>query len=190
VTFGATQSAQTYRVVSSENIFDIVGPILVPPPGVTLITLNSAINPYPDIGNTIYSANGGYALWQQEFGKNEVSFNAETAIASSITTCDISWVGGTPSQDTGTGVNRRMHLRRVEPDFVQTGKMDMTILGRKFARGNVENSGPYPFYPDTGKIDLRVEHREIRIKFESNDINGDFEMGRILITAEYGDERP
>jgi hypothetical protein len=119
-----------------------------------------------------------------------VSFNAETAVTSSFTTCDISWVGGTPSQDTPSGPNRRMHLRRIEPDFLQAGEMNLTILGSKFARGTIENSGPFPFNPDTGKIDLRVEHREIRLKFESNASNGNYEMGRILITAEYGDERP
>jgi hypothetical protein len=37
---------------------------------------------------------------------------------------------------------------------------------------------------------LRVEHRLIRLKFESNEIDGNFEMGRNLITAEFGDERP
>ena len=83
-----------------------------------------------------------------------------------------------------------MHLRRVEPDFVQTGTMTMEIDGRKFARGGSENSGPYPFDPDTGKIDLRVEHREVSLTFTSNVIDGNYEMGRLLITAEYGDERP
>jgi hypothetical protein len=83
-----------------------------------------------------------------------------------------------------------MHLRRIEPDFVQEGVMSMTVLGRKFARGEVENSGPFFFDPNTGKIDLRVEHREMRLKFESNTLGGTYQMGRILITAEYGDERP
>jgi len=69
--------------------------------------------------------------------------------------------------------------------------MSMTILGRKFASSALEeDSGPYYFTQDTGKIDLRVEHRLIRLKFESNEINGNFEMGRNLITCEFGDERP
>ena len=58
------------------------------------------------------------------------------------------------------------------------------------ARGTVETNGPYDFDSDTGKIDLRIEHREVRLQFESNTINGNYEMGRVLITAEYGDERP
>jgi len=162
----------------------------VPLPGVTLVTLTEDISPVEPVGSLVYGITGGYGLWQHEFGVNAVSYIAETAVTSSFTTCDISWVGGTPSQDTAQGPNRRMHIRRIEPDFVQVGEMNLTILGRKFARGAVENSGPYPFDPDTGKIDLRVEHREIRLKFESNDIDGDYQMGRLLITAEYGDERP
>jgi hypothetical protein len=160
------------------------------PEGVTLITVANAFNPSLLPNDLVYYIEGGYPLWQQEFGTNAITFNQEFAITSSITTCDISWVGGIPSQDTATGVNRRMHLRRVEPDFVQTGTMGMTILGRKFARGETETSGPFYFDPDTGKIDLRVEHREVRLKFESNVLDGNFEMGRLLITAEYGDERP
>jgi hypothetical protein len=162
----------------------------VPLPGVTLVTLTENISPAEPVGSLVYGVTGGYALWQHEFGLNAVSYNAETAVTSSFTTCDISWVGGTPSQDTAQGPNRRMHLRRIEPDFVQEGELNLTILGRKFARGSAEQNGPYPFDPDTGKIDLRVEHREIRLKFESNVVGGNYEMGRLLITAEYGDERP
>jgi hypothetical protein len=82
-------------------------------------------------------------------------------------------------------------LRRVEPNFLQTGTMAMSILGRKFANSVTEEiSGPYYFEPHTDKIDLRVENRLMRLKFESNEIDGDFEMGRLMITAEFGDERP
>ena len=35
-----------------------------------------------------------------------------------------------------------------------------------------------------------VEDREIRLKFESDTLGGNYEMGRLLITAETGDERP
>lgn len=180
---------EVYQVITSEFIFNS-GVIATNPEGVTLITVNKNFDPVQQAGDIIYYIEGGYPLWQQEFGINKVTFNQEFAITSSITTCDISWVGGTPSDDMASGVNRRMHLRRVEPDFVQSGTMSMIILGRKFARGAVENSGPFYFDPDTGKIDLRVEHREIRLQFESNTLNGNFEMGRLLITAEYGDERP
>jgi hypothetical protein len=197
ITFGAGDYVATsngdnptvYKVVTSQFLFTSAI-TATNPEGVTLITVDENFNPSLVAGNLVYYIEGGYPLWQHEFGTNAITFNQEFAITSSITTCDISWVGGIPSQDSPTGVNRRMHLRRIEPDFVQTGAMALTILGRKFARGAVENSGPFPFDPDTGKIDLRVEHREIRLKFESNVLDGNFEMGRLLITAEYGDERP
>ena len=185
----SNSSSPTATVYTIESSVFIYGGA-VPLPGVTLVTLTEIISPAAPIGSLVYGITGGYALWQHEFGLNAVSYNAETAVTSSFTTCDISWVGGTPSQDTAQGPNRRMHMRRIEPDFVQEGEMNLFILGRKFARGPVETNGPYPFDPDTGKIDLRVEHREIRLKFESNTASGNFEMGRLLITAEYGDERP
>ena len=132
----------------------------------------------------------GYSVWQQEFGLDQVTDQGVFAIPSNFTTCDISWIGGDPGQDTLAGVNRRMHIARVEPDFVQNGDMTMTVLGRPFAQGPTETKGPYPFTPDTGKIDLRVEFREIRLQFESNTIGGNYELGRTMITTTYGDERP
>jgi len=157
----------------------------------TLITLSSAITVSIPAGTLVFPISGGYTIWQHEHGLNQVTPENELAVYSSITTSDISWLTGDPSQEGLVGVNRRMHLRRVEPNFLQAGTMAMTILGRKFAGGqNEENSGPYYFTQDTGKIDLRVEHREVRLKFESNTVGGNYEMGRLLITAEYGDERP
>jgi hypothetical protein len=152
--------------------------------------VDKVINPAVTPGNFVYYISGGYSLWQQEFGLNKVGDTAESAIYSSFTTADISWIGGTPAQDTNTSVNRRMHIRRIEPNFVQDGPISMTILGRKFAGSEPEVSGPFEFFQDTGKIDLRVEHRLINLKFESNSINGNYEMGRNMITAEFGDERP
>jgi hypothetical protein len=81
-------------------------------------------------------------------------------------------------------------LRRIEPDFVQAGDMTLQVLGRKFARGEEQASAEFTFGPDTGKIDLRIENRESRLRFVSNVMDGNYEMGRVLVTAEFGDERP
>jgi hypothetical protein len=188
ITFSQDPGATVYRIASS--IFSY-NDTTNPPPGATLITVTTEFNPLPDVGSVVYVATGGYILWQHEFGLNKVTDAGETAITANFTTCDISWVGGTPAQDSPQGVNRRFHIRRIEPDFVQDGTMSLTIQGRKFASGpNEEDSGPYFFDPDTPKIDLRVEYREASLLFQSDTLNGNFEMGRILITAEYGDERP
>jgi hypothetical protein len=177
----------TYLVSASEFIFNET----IGAPGATLVTCKTNFPDFVKTGTAVYFIEGGFNIWQHEYGYNQIGLLGETAVYSSITTCDISWLTGNPSQNALQGINRRMHLRRVEPNFLQNGVMSMTILGRKFASGPFEEtSGPYYFSPDTGKIDLRVEHRLVRLKFESNTIDGNYEMGRNLITAEYGDERP
>jgi hypothetical protein len=189
LSFSTVPQDTTYLITNSEFIFNsTIHPLY--PFGVTRITCSTPFNITPSVGGLIYYISGGYPIWQQEFGLNKISFFGETAIPSSFTTCDISWVGGTPSQDTPSGINRRMHMRRVEPDFVQSGDMTLTLLGRKFARGDTQESQTFNFGPNTGKIDMRVEQRELSLKFSSSNIDGNYEMGRILITAEYGDERP
>ena len=188
LTFSTVDSLnQTYLITVSQHIYNTT----IGTPGVTLITVSKDFAVAPVAGDPVYYVTGGFNIWQHEFGVNELALDGEFAVYSSITTCDISWLTGSPSQNAIQGINRRMHLRRVEPNFLQTGVMSMTILGRKFAGGQQEeNNGPFYFSQETGKIDLRIEHRLIRLKFESNEIDGNYEMGRNLITAEFGDERP
>lgn len=187
ISFTNSESAPVYKITVSTHIYDTI----IGTPGVTLVTCSEDFTTTPVPGTYVYSINGGYNIWQHEFGQNKIAINGETAVYSSITSNDISWLTGSPAQESTVGVNRRMHLRRVEPNFLQTGTMSLTILGRKFAGGQYEeDSGPFYFTQDTGKIDLRVEHRLVRFKFVSNELDGNFEMGRNLITAEFGDERP
>jgi hypothetical protein len=187
ISFNNSLDAPVYLVTVSNHIYNTT----IGTPGVTLVTCSIDFDPLAVAGDFIYSINGGYNIWQHEFGQNQIAINGETAVYSSITTNDNSWLTGSPAQESTTGVNRRMHLRRFEPNFLQTGTMSLTILGRKFAGGQYEeDSGPFYFTQETGKIDLRVEHRLVRFKFISNELNGNFEMGRNLITAEFGDERP
>jgi hypothetical protein len=129
-------------------------------------------------------------MWQQEIGTDRVEPTGQTAIPAYFTTCDISWVGGNPAQDELKGINRRLHLRRVEPDFVQSGEMTLEIIGKPFAQSTEVNSPVFTFTSDTGKVDLRIENRETRLKFGTNVAGGSYQMGRVLITAELGDERP
>lgn len=184
----STNWNSVFQVESSEHIYNTT----IGTPGVTLVTMKNYTGSTLLPDSFVFNVTEGYSIWQHEFGQNAVTTNETYAVYSSITTSDISWISGSPSGENPIGVNRRMHLRRIEPNFLQSGEMAMTILGRKFANGqaNVENSGPFYFNPQDGKIDLRVEHRLVRLKFESNTIDGNFEMGRLVITAEFGDERP
>jgi hypothetical protein len=192
-TTGAATFNNTWQIVSSKNIYNTT----IGTPGVTLVTVSTAdgpLTPAPTAGTQVYYILYGFNIWQHEYGQDQVSGLGEEAVYSSITTSDISWITGSPGAEELIGTNRRMHIRRVEPNFLQSGTMSMTVLGRKFPNGTMiadeQDSGPYYFDPYTGKIDLRVEHRLVQLKFESNEIGGNYEMGRLLITAEYGDERP
>lgn len=158
--------------------------------GTTLITFVRPISTTVTTGSVMTQAAGGYTIWEQEFGKNKITAINEYAISSFCETSDISWIGGTPSEDMLVTANRRMHITRVEPDFAQVGNMTLTVIGRPFAQGQVEQNGPFTFADTDGKIDLRVEHRLVSLRFASNVIDGDYQAGRIMITAELGDERP
>jgi hypothetical protein len=188
VAFSQAPDAPTYVITNSVNIYNTV----VTPPGVTLVTCATNFDPAVTVNDDAFVVVGGYNIWQHEFGMDRVALDGTTAVYSRITTSDISWIGGTPSGDNAMGVNRRMHLRRFEPNFLQTGNIAFSILGRKFADDDVDSqiSGPYYFDDTVGKIDLRVEYRLMRLRFESNELGGSFEMGRNIITCEYGDERP
>jgi len=188
ITLSTDPSATVYLITTSVNIYNTT----IGTPGVTKVTVATNFPSTLPTGTEVYLITGGYNIWQHEFGTDCVGLTGSTAIYSSITTSDISWIGGSPSGDAAQGINRRMHLRRFEPNFLQTGDIAMTVLGRKFADDDIktEMSGPYVFNADAGKVDLRVEYRLMRLKFESNELGGNYEMGRNIITCEYGDERP
>jgi len=157
--------------------------------GYTVMTFNNALTGVV-AGGTVTQTLGGYPIWQHELGKNKITNTQELAIESYAETCDISFVGGTPAEDVTITANRRMHITRIEPDFRQVGDMELLVAGRPFAQGPIESQGPFVFKDTDGKIDLRVEHRLMSLIFSSNVIDGDYEAGRIMITAEPGDERP
>lgn len=130
------------------------------------------------------------SLWQHEYGTNAIQGQSEVAIESYFETSDLGIVAGGPAQPSMAGDNVWLHIDRVEPDFVQTGDMEMYITGRPFAQAEDVTSGPYAFSPTTGKIDVREQRRELRLKFRSNVLNGDYQLGRMLLNADIGDVRP
>ena len=88
-----------------------------------------------------------------------------------------------------TGEDYWARLIRVEPDFVQKGSMNLIVRGREFAQAPELDSLQYVFQPDTAKIDMREQRRQITLRFESNVVDGDYHMGRVLLHIERGDIR-
>ena len=72
---------------------------------------------------------------------------------------------------------------------MQTGDMNVYIYGKGYANDDDIVSEPYVFSPNTLKVDIRQQRREMRIRFESNTFNGNYEMGNCLISVDIGDER-
>ena len=128
-------------------------------------------------------------LYQHEFGVDNISSGNTLAIESSFETNDLGWVSGGPSQSSPVGENKWIHLERLEPDFVQSGEMNLYVTGRPYAQSQDKTTGPYPFDPDTGKIDLREQRRELRLKFVSNVAGGNYQMGKVIVNADFGDVR-
>ena len=129
-------------------------------------------------------------MWQHEIGTDEVDGQDVLAIDSFFETNDLGWVAGGPSEAALVGDNRWLRLERVEPDFIQSGDMTVVITGRPFAQGGDVESAEYVFGPDTGKVDMREQRRELRIRFRSNVAGGNYQLGRVLLSAAIGDVRP
>jgi hypothetical protein len=139
-------------------------------------------------GNVVNST-GKYTLWQHETGVDEVYTTNVNAIRSSFETNNLGWITGGPGNPQLSGDNRWLRIERVEPDFVQNGDMNLYVTGQGYADAQVQTSDPYVFTPTTLKIDLREQRRLLRLKFESNTYNGDYYLGKVLISADMGDER-
>lgn len=130
------------------------------------------------------------SLYQNEIGTDAIVSNEPIAIQSYFETNNLGWVTGGPAQASAEGANYWLRLERVEPDFIQNGEMNLYVTGRPFAQSQDETTGPYVFDQDTGKIDMREQRRELRLKFESNIVGGDYQLGYLLLSADIGDVRP
>ena len=69
------------------------------------------------------------------------------------------------------------------------GEMEMVITGRPYAQSQDQESDPFVFEQDTNKIDTREQRREMRLIFRSNVVNGDYQAGKIIVDADFGDVR-
>jgi hypothetical protein len=87
------------------------------------------------------------------------------------------------------GDNVWTRIERIEPDFVQSGAMEVIVTGNGYAEDVPDPSDPYTFNPDTLKVDMKEQRREMRLIFRSNTQNGNYFMGRVLLSIDAGDVR-
>ena len=149
----------------------------------------SEIFPKPIWAGNESNTAGQYTMWQHETGTDRVYLNSVDAIRSYFETSNLGTLGGLVGSSDQPGDNLWTRIERVEPDFVQNGNMSVVVTGRGYADDVDVESAAFPFSPTTLKVDMREQRREMRLRFESNTTNGDYQAGKIMLSLTTGDIR-
>jgi hypothetical protein len=129
-----------------------------------------------------------YKIWRHEIGTDQIDGPSINAVLSYFETGDISMM--TSEKPTSAAIRVSM----VEPDFVQSGDMTLQITGRINARAPEVNS-EIKFFPATAttpeeqQVFFKEQRRELRFKFGSNTIGGNYQMGEVIAHIESTDHR-
>ena len=123
-------------------------------------------------------------VWIHEQGVDEISGTSISSIESFFETCDISALVA--------GEDVKLRLTMIEPDFIQSGDMQVQVRGRANARSPEVISSTYTFndnpsLPHEQVVMLKEQRRELRVRFTSNVVGGDYQMGQIVGHVGYGD---
>lgn len=132
-----------------------------------------------------------YRFWIHETGKNEVVDQDEQPILSYYETGDITL----PLMPQGP--DKWLDVSVLEPDFVQTGDLQVTVRGRVNARAPEVDSDPMTITEQTTEgVDateqitrFKTQRRQLRFRFTSNTIDGDFWAGVIVAHVQPADGR-
>lgn len=135
----------------------------------------------------VTSSNGDYKVWLHEQGVDEIDGSSIQPIRSYFETADLSTLV--------QGKNEYLRISRIEPDFVQNGPMTVQITGRANARAPEVFSTVFTFVdpeninePQQQIVMLKEQRRELRVRFESNALYGDYQMGQIIGHVSPGDK--
>lgn len=166
--------------------------------GITAASISNAGN-YTTVPSNPVSVTGGagssatfnltfvqpYKFWVHEVGTDEIDGTLINPIQSYFETADLSL----PAQ---SQTNKALQVLMLEPDFVQSGDMTVQAMGRANARapevnGEIKTIYETPQTPQEQVIYFKEQRRELRFRFESNAIGGNYEMGLILAHLQPGD---
>lgn len=189
VTFTSSGTLGFIRTISGSGPYSVVISVSndkIPLVGEGYTSVGSSLS----ASGAVSSVRSLFSLYVHENGYDAVENGTQTAIQSSFTTCDFGAPTGGAQQNSTAGTNINTRITRIEPDFNMVGDMTVEVLSRQFAQGEEHTSNTYTFAGDTGKIDLREQAREFRLKFSSNSLGGFYEGGKTLVHLEPGDARP
>jgi hypothetical protein len=126
-----------------------------------------------------------YKFWVHEVGTDEIDGLTLNPIQSYFETADL-------SLPVTAQKNKALQVLMLEPDFVQSGDMTVAVHGRANARSPEVETEPMMF-PETAQtpqeqvVFLKTQRRQLRFRFESNTLGGDYQMGLILAHLQEGD---
>jgi len=126
-----------------------------------------------------------YKFWVHETGTDEIDGLTLNPIQSYFETADL-------CLPVTAQKNKALQALMIEPDFVQSGDMTVAVHGRANARSpEVETEAmTFPETPQTPQeqvVFFKTQRRQLRFRFESNAIGGDYQMGLILAHLQEGD---
>ena len=126
-----------------------------------------------------------YKFWVHEVGTDEIDGLFVNPIPSYFETADI-------SMPVMSQTSRALQVLMLEPDFVQSGDMTVEVRGRANARAP-EVNGPAKTFVETPQtpqeqvVYFKEQRRELRFRFTSNCVGGDYQMGLVLAHLQPGD---
>jgi len=129
-------------------------------------------------------ATSGYRVWIHEQGTDEIDGTTSAPVQSYFETADLS------SLVQGNDV--RLRITTIEPDFIQSGPMSVQVTGRANARAPEVLSQQWIFeetatQPYEQIVMMKEMRRELRVRFESNAVGGNYQMGQIIGHIDTGD---
>jgi hypothetical protein len=126
-----------------------------------------------------------YKFWVHEVGTDEIDGLTLNPIQSYFETADL-------CLPVTAQKNKALQVLMLEPDFVQSGDMTVQVRGRANARAPEVNGTHMTFVenpqtPQEQVVFLKTQRRELRFRFESNTLGGNYQMGLVLAHLQEGD---
>lgn len=181
--FGSTEPnwAIIYNVFESQRLGYPVWYDTPLPEGGRGAALYPRVHDHPFMAG-IEERSGKYTLWHHENGVDKIDGTTPLAVESYFETADTSFAMMEGAQVSG---DKSIRCEFIEPDFVQTGPMTVAIIGRQNARSVDVSADPLTFpAASTGAEDEivrdRQTRRQMRFRFTSNVLGGDYQMGQPL----------
>jgi len=195
---GTLTSAQTTAgitvlpQIASATYYSKVGTTVV---NATYVTTSTPINSSViQVGSLVYPATAsGYPVWEHELinSYNKIEGTKISSIYSAFETNNISWVSGEVVQQSPRGANYLIRVKRIEPDFKQTGNMKVTFVRRRYARSQPDENVSFIFNSTTERLDTTgAQGRLVNLRFESDSVDGFYEMGKLLLQVTREDQTP